>query len=977
MKSARGSLVAVFAVVMLAGSLLAQQQPANASSSAVVPRVVNYSGKALDSQGRAISGVAGVTIAIYQDQSGAAPLWIETQNVEADAKGNYTVALGATKPAGIPLELFASGEARWLGVRINGGAEQARVLLLSVPYALKAADAQTLGGLPASAFVLATPVRLTTTDANAGTSAPVTSAPPPSSNVTTSGGATGTLALWDSASDIKGSAITQTGSGAKAKIGINTTTPVTPLDIKGAVTVRGALNLPTTGNATASAGKSSQAESFTASAYNSSKAAAVPQKFQWQAEPTGNNTASPAGTLNLLFASAGAAPTETGLQINDKGLFTFAAGQTFPGTGTILGVNAGTDLTGGGSAGTLTLNLDTTKVPQLKAGNTFVGNQTVNGNLSTTGVVAAGSYEIGSNLFAFGTYANQNAFLGFAGNTTTTGAFNTASGWQALLHNTTGLHNAAHGTESLQFNTTGSGNTAVGSQSLQGNGTGNYNTASGAYALVLNTTGSDNTASGFQALYGNIKGTDNTATGYQALYYNKGSGNTAVGSQALQNTYIASYNTGIGYQALNANSSGSQNTASGYQALYSNTTAVGNTANGYQALFANTTGYENAANGFQALYSNTTGYQNTATGYQALYSNVGPGNVVAIGIGNTADGYQALYANSTGTGNTATGAQALSTNTDGVANTAVGYQALSTNTSSQNTAVGYQALYTNGNGIANTAVGMYALQANSDGAANTAIGRYALAADTEGANSAVGYDALASNTTGSGNTAVGFAACGSNTTGSDVTCVGVNTNAADSLSNATAIGAHAIVAQSNSLVLGGIGEHGVKVGIGVTAPSNVLTIGRGLGHPVSDSWETYSSRRWKTNIETLPNALQKVQQLRGVSYDLKDSGKHEIGVIAEEVGAVVPEVVTFEKNGTDAQGVDYGRLTALLIEAVKQQQKLITAQQEQMRRLRSKHAAIESTLIRLQAKMDQLRQAKGAAMELAADHSTVTAKKQF
>jgi len=49
--------------------------------------------------------------------------------------------------------------------------------------------------------------------------------------------------------------------------------------------------------------------------------------------------------------------------------------------------------------------------------------------------------------------------------------------------------------------------------------------------------------------------------------------------------------------------------------------------------------------------------------------------------------------------------------------------------------------------------------------------------------------------------------------------------------------------------------------------------------------------------------------LRGVSYDLKDSGTHQIGVIAEEVGAVVPEVVTWERNGKDAQGVDYGRLT--------------------------------------------------------------------
>jgi Chaperone of endosialidase len=120
------------------------------------------------------------------------------------------------------------------------------------------------------------------------------------------------------------------------------------------------------------------------------------------------------------------------------------------------------------------------------------------------------------------------------------------------------------------------------------------------------------------------------------------------------------------------------------------------------------------------------------------------------------------------------------------------------------------------------------------------------------------------------------------------------------------------------------------VGIDVGNPSSILTVLQGGGNAIADGWSTYSSRRWKTNIHPLENALSKVEQLRGVSYDLKDSGKHEIGVIAEEVGQVVPEVVSFEKNGKD--GVDYSRLTALLIEAVKQQQKQITTQQRLIRK---------------------------------------------
>jgi hypothetical protein len=146
----------VFLVCALTGvSLMNAQQPASSPSSSAVPRLVNFSGKAADAQGKTITGIAGVTFAIYKDQSEGAALWLETQNVLADAKGNYTVQLGATNPDGLPLDLFSSGEARWLGVTINGGTEQPRALLLSVPYALKALDADTLGGRPVSAFMIA------------------------------------------------------------------------------------------------------------------------------------------------------------------------------------------------------------------------------------------------------------------------------------------------------------------------------------------------------------------------------------------------------------------------------------------------------------------------------------------------------------------------------------------------------------------------------------------------------------------------------------------------------------------------------------------------------------------------------------------------------------------------------------------------------------------------------------------------------
>jgi hypothetical protein len=81
-----------------------------------------------------------------------------------------------------------------------------------------------------------------------------------------------------------------------------------------------------------------------------------------------------------------------------------------------------------------------------------------------------------------------------------------------------------------------------------------------------------------------------------------------------------------------------------------------------------------------------------------------------------------------------------------------------------------------------------------------------------------------------------------------------------------------------------------------------------------------SSRKLKTKIRPIKDALEKVRKLTGVSFDWKSDGKHTIGLIAEDVGEIVPEAVDYEENGKDARGLDYGRLVALLIEAVKEQQ---------------------------------------------------------
>ena len=359
---------------------------------------------------------------------------------------------------------------------------------------------------------------------------------------------------------------------------------------------------------------------------------------------------------------------------------------------------------------------------------------------------------------------------------------------------------------------------------------------------------------------------------------------------------------------------------------------------------ASMTGGNNTASGLGAFANNSTGNFNTASGSGALASNTKGG-------GNTAIGFEALYFNSAGSSNTATGQGALEDNSTGNFNTATGTGALANNTKGiGNTATGLEALYFNTTGNGNTANGLNAIQDNTTGSNNTASGNEALIYNTTGSNNtATGNQSLALNTTGSNNAASGDGALYYNATGSYNTGLGYGASPDSNSTNlnyATAIGAGAVVSQSNSLVLGGpIGTAAlVKVGIGTATPANVFTIAQGAGAAVADGWSVYSSRRWKTNIHTLNGALGKVEQLRGVSYDLQANGRHEVGVIAEEVGAVVPEVVTWETDGKNAQSVDYSRLTALLIEATKEQQTLIERQQKQIAQLITQVKTIQTSL---------------------------------
>jgi len=94
------------------------------------------------------------------------------------------------------------------------------------------------------------------------------------------------------------------------------------------------------------------------------------------------------------------------------------------------------------------------------------------------------------------------------------------------------------------------------------------------------------------------------------------------------------------------------------------------------------------------------------------------------------------------------------------------------------------------------------------------------------------------------------------------------------------------------------------------------------------NFNTTSDATLKTNVETLSGSLDAVTSLRGVSFDWLENGGSEIGVIAQEVEAVLPDVVSTNDEGI--KSVKYGNMVAVLIEAIKEQQLRIEALEAQL-----------------------------------------------
>ncbi len=223
-------------------ALRAAPAVAPAAAQAIVPQLIKFSGTLTDLAGKPISGPIDVTFSLYSQESGGTPLWYESQTVNANAAGQYTTLLGAMTATGVPMDLFTSGQARWLGVAVRGLPEQSRVLLVSVPYAMTSGNAEMLGGKPASDYLLASQsgtswtttavVGTTSTSTTLGRTAKQTSTASPQS--ITTGGTTNYLAAFSNNSGGLGNSIIYQDPTTN-DIGIGTNAPLASTEIAGSL----------------------------------------------------------------------------------------------------------------------------------------------------------------------------------------------------------------------------------------------------------------------------------------------------------------------------------------------------------------------------------------------------------------------------------------------------------------------------------------------------------------------------------------------------------------------------------------------------------------------------------------------------------------------------------------------------------------------------------------------------------------------
>jgi hypothetical protein len=326
-----------------------------------------------------------------------------------------------------------------------------------------------------------------------------------------------------------------------------------------------------------------------------------------------------------------------------------------------------------------------------------------------------------------------------------------------------------------------------------------------------------------------------------------------------------------------------------------------------------------------------------------LFLGMWAGNLSVTGPFNTGIGRSSLAALTTGSDNIATGFTALSSVTTGNYNAAFGNGALRDLVSgSRNAAFGYRALAAH-QGDEAAAFGQEAMLYNTTGRGNSAFGAYAMGSNTTGdGNSAFGARALRSNVSGSSNTAIGPGALTDLTSGSSN--VGLGANAGDDLQTGSSnvyVAAPAVaVNESQTIRIGAPGAHTRAFVAGIRG---VTTAGSGAIPVVIDSagqlGTVSSSARVKHDIHDVGEGASAALGLRPVTfrYDAAPDAVH-FGLIAEEVAAVLPELVVRGADGAP-ETVAYHELPALLLALLQRQQATIARLEAELALVKASVAA--------------------------------------
>src|SRR6266487_3327288 len=234
-----------------------------------------------------------------------------------------------------------------------------------------------------------------------------------------------------------------------------------------------------------------------------------------------------------------------------------------------------------------------------------------------------------------------------------------------------------------------------------------------------------------------------------------------------------------------------------------------------------------------------------------------------------------------------------------------------------NTAEGQNALLSRTTGTFNTAIGFFSLRALNTASFCTGLGAGTLLANTAGENTATGAGALYSNTTGDGNTANGLSALAFNTTGAFNIALG--TSAGQNLTTG-----------DRNIDIGnlGIADEGHTIRIGTTGDQSATYIAGIAGQTVGAGGSTcyvdndgklgvfLSAHRFKTDIADMATASEAILALRPVTFhykpELDKTGIPQFGLVAEEVEAINPDLVTRDKEGK-VSTVRYEAVNAMLL----------------------------------------------------------------